>query len=223
MMDGPGEPVTNMERDTALFDDVLKGRLTSPVVRIYAWTKPAVTVGRLQMVEAVQRAYPAMLLVRRPTGGRAVVHGNDLTLSVATRDDWLPGTAQGVMPFYRAVAEAIAVGLAAVGVDAALAEPQPGEKSGDRVDCFEWAAGCDLVEKSSGRKLVGCAQRCEGGAVLLQASIPGIVWEDGNQTGDRAVNHMVFTAALREALGPAIGVDRWVERTAIHQPAVVLY
>jgi lipoate-protein ligase A len=218
---GPGDPVANMDYDGALFDAARDGRAADPVVRVYSWGAPAVTVGRLQNIDAVRQAYPNRLLVRRVTGGRAVVHGSDLTIAVVARDDHLPASARGVMPFYRAVAGAIVCAFSAVGIASALARPRRAEKSPDRVDCFAWAAGCDIVDTRTGRKLAGCAQRREGGAVVLQASLPGMVEGAGNPSGPQSVNHDVFVAALKAALAEALGIDAWTERQ--NRTPVVIY
>ena len=86
----PGTPDGNMAADAALLRELRDDPDTLPIVRVYAWDRPCVSIGRLQDEAAVRAAFPGLPLVRRPTGGRAVRHGDDLTVSVAARLSDLP-------------------------------------------------------------------------------------------------------------------------------------
>ena len=86
----PGSPEFNMAMDAALLGALRDGEATMPIIRIYLWDRPSVSFGRLQSEAAVEKYYPNLPRVRRPTGGRAVVHGEDLTITAALLTSHLP-------------------------------------------------------------------------------------------------------------------------------------
>ncbi len=153
-----------MEADVALLDEV--GRGGPPALRLYRWSPPALSLGRFQPDADVDTAACQRLgieVVRRPTGGRALLHGGDLTYAVG-----LPkpsGAAGGVDGIYRQIAGALIAGLARVGVDAAIAHSEG--PSGPA--CFAGQAGSDL--RVGDRKLCGSAQLHRGGAVLQHGAV----------------------------------------------------
>ncbi len=196
----PGSPDSNMAADLTLLEAVRDGAIFLPVVRVYTWDRPAVSYGRLQSEQTVREAFPGLPLVRRPTGGRAVRHGDDLTLTVATRQDWLPQTeGRGVLSSYRQIVRGLVRALQAVGIDAALGTertPRP-----DSVDCFASVAACDVADAQTGVKLIGCAQRRDGGAILQQMSLP--------LNGMLRQAEAAFRAQVKTELGCALGVTEW--------------
>ncbi len=194
----PGDPWANMATDQALFEAVRDGAAPLPIVRVYRWDRPAVSVGRLQDWVRVQRVFPNLPAVRRPTGGRAVVHGQDLTVSVVTRSEWLPESGN-ILSSYRQIVRGLIDAFGAVGVTARLGSPVRSGNQHDIVDCFEINAGCDLVEAGTGRKLVGSAQRREGGALLQQMSIPALALPD----------ERLFIAEIKTGLERSLGVSEW--------------
>jgi len=197
----PVAPFDNMARDAALLDEMIAS-IGFPAVRVYRWSKPAVTVGRLQNIDDVGAAFPGMTLVRRPTGGRAVAHGEDLTVSVATRDEWLPkGTGGAVMSSYQVIVTGIVEALRRHGIEAHLGERRRGTTGS--VDCFASTASCDIADVSTGAKLVGSAQRRERGAILQQMSIHGDIIRRVRSVED-------LVEDLRHCLKASLGVDRWI-------------
>ena len=74
-----------MATDAALLRELRDDAQALPIVRVYGWDRPCVSLGRLQDEQAVRAAFPDLPLVRRPTGGRAVRHGDDLTASPSWR------------------------------------------------------------------------------------------------------------------------------------------
>lgn len=165
-----------MACDRVLLDRVGEG-LASPTVRFFAWSPPAISLGRHQPAPD-----PAPLgalaergvdVVRRPTGGRAVWHGTsseELTYSVVARLGEPPLDA-GLVEVYRRIHAALADGLRALGADATLAPrsraiPRPAS----RLACF--AASVPYEITVDGAKLVGSAQRRTRRAVLQHGSIP---------------------------------------------------
>jgi lipoate-protein ligase A len=73
-----------MDADVALLDEVAAG--APPALRLYTWTRPALSIGRFQSdadVDCEACDAHGVEVVRRPTGGRALLHGADLTYAVA--------------------------------------------------------------------------------------------------------------------------------------------
>jgi lipoate-protein ligase A len=153
-----------MQADLRLLDEVGAG--APPALRLYRWAPPALSLGRFQAEDEVDVAACGRLgveVVRRPTGGRAILHGGDLTYAVA-----LPkphGAAGRVDVLYRMLAGALIAGLARVGVRAAVARSDgPAGPA-----CFAGQAGSDL--RVGDRKLCGSAQVHRGGAVLQHGAV----------------------------------------------------
>jgi lipoate-protein ligase A len=153
-----------MRADLALLDEVAAG--AAPALRLYHWRPPALSLGRFQPdddVDAEACRSRGVEVVRRPTGGRALLHGADLTYAaVMARPEGAAGTVDAV---YRFLASGLIAGLARLGVDAAVARH---EGPGGPV-CFASQQGADL--RVGERKLCGSAQLNRAGAVLQHGSI----------------------------------------------------
>lgn len=153
-----------MAADLACLDEVAAGE--PPVLRLYSWTRPALSLGRFQPetdvdLEACRRL--GVEVVRRPTGGRALLHGADLTYAVAMRRP--PGAAGHVDALYRTLAGGLIAGLAGLGVDAQIG----GDRGPAGPVCFAAAQGADL--RVGERKLCGSAQVQRGSVVLQHGSL----------------------------------------------------
>ncbi len=165
----PGDPEQNMAVDAALLAALVGGD-GIPTVRVYTWNKKAVSIGRLQNKDAVASLYPDLPLVRRPTGGRAVVHGDDLTITVALRLDCLPPECRSVLASHELLVDPVKAALTAGGLTVCYGGCPVRNQQGI-VNCFDLAASCDLIDGHTGTKLVGSAQRREGNALLQQMSL----------------------------------------------------
>ena len=155
-----------MARDHALAETLSPGE---GVVRLYRWEAPTVSFGRnepsrgLYLEETAARQ--GVGFVRRPTGGRAVLHHQELTYAVA-----LPaGSAGGLRRTYRAINEGLLAGLGRLGASAALAEPTGPALPPDSGPCFRDPAEGEVT--ALGRKLIGSAQVKIGGSILQHGSL----------------------------------------------------
>jgi lipoate-protein ligase A len=196
-----------MAADATLLAEMLAGA-HAPAVRIYQWSASAVTVGRLQNEDDVRARFPGLTLVRRPTGGRAVLHGDDLTVTVATRDEYLPrGTGGAVMSSYQVIVSGVIDALKRNGIESHVGSRplrvHGFRRDADRVDCFASVASCDIADTVTGHKLVGSAQRREQGAILQQMSIHGDVIR-------RLPSMQAFIDDLRGCMKAALEVDDWL-------------
>lgn len=170
---GPGDGLANMATDLALLDHAR--RTGEATLRLYAWERPTLSLGRHERgrgvfdVRALREA--GIDLVRRPTGGRALLHDHEVTYAVAA-----PAAAGSLGETYRAVNALLRTALHALGVavDEAARPPRDGltDQSPLRPDgapCFAEPSAGELVV--DGAKLVGSAQWRDGGAWLQHGSI----------------------------------------------------
>ena len=147
-----------------------------PTVRAFGWTPPAVSFGYAQRigreVDADRCRQRGIHLVRRPSGGRAVLHWNELTYSVACRgrDPLLGGAIQ---ESYRKISACLVAGLQRLGV-AARFEPRRTPVSSPRGEgltspCFSSTTQYEVTLDD--RKIIGSAQRRLGGVLLQHGSL----------------------------------------------------
>ena len=162
---------TNMAVDETIFQGFLKGE-SPPTLRFYTFSPPAITLGYLQRMEEVDLENCRRMgiqVVRRPTGGRAVIHEGDLTFSlVGGVDDPLFGGS--LLETYRKVSEVFRVVFEKMGIEAKLVKSKVGVglKPAPTL-CFSSTSRYELLVK--GEKVMGCAQVRKGGSFLLQGSL----------------------------------------------------
>lgn len=169
LLDTPPAPgAWNMAVDEALADSVRDGG--PPVLRVYRWSPPCLSLGRNQPSDGYDRdeiRRRGIDVVRRPTGGRAVLHHHELTYSVAAREDALGTLRQA----YAAINRALVAGLRRLGVDARLHPAGAGRAPiPSLAPCFEQPVEGEVT--AGGHKLVGSAQRRERGVMLQHGSLP---------------------------------------------------
>jgi len=159
-----------MRRDLALLGRAESGQIGW---RVYGWEGLWVTLGRFQSPERDLVDPLSTKWVLRPTGGKAVLHGHDVTIGLAAPLAQLDADSRSIKSVYRVVIAPIVAALRACGVPAGLAEETRFSNSGPRTaDCFAFSSSNDIVDAETGRKLCGCALRLTHSAVLVQASIP---------------------------------------------------
>jgi lipoate-protein ligase A len=175
-------------------------RTGETVLRVYAWSAPVLSLGRNQraigLYDDAILADRGIGVVRRPTGGRALLHHREVTYSVTA-----PCTAEE--PLLSAYAEINALlisALGALGVPVDVAEPAARASSPGGAPCFAEPARGELT--LHGRKLVGSAQWRDRGALLQHGSI----LLDDDQSSIPALMRMPMEqppspATLRDALG----------------------
>jgi len=164
----------NMDLDRDLLHEAESGELSA---RVYQWDGAWVSLGRNQQPERALVEGCAVPYVMRPTGGKAVLHGHDVTLSIAaplSRLNIERINPKSVISVYRELAPIIAKSISRCGVHCILGEEgQIGVKdSSTSEDCFMMTSSNDIIESSTGKKVCGCALRLTEHAVLVQASIP---------------------------------------------------
>ena len=148
----------NMEIDLMLARN-LQSEKGSPVVRLFRWKPWAISVGYNQGIDDIDMAgcvRDGIDIVRRPTGGRAILHAEELTYSVV-----MYAGRRSVLQVYNEISGALVRGIRLFGVEAALQKSQPDfreeYKHASSIPCFTSSARYEI--EWCGRKLVGSAQR----------------------------------------------------------------
>lgn len=159
----------------AVDDVLLTGEATEfPfTLRFYGWRRPTVSLGYAQRwrdgyVPEVGRRL-GVGLVRRRTGGRAVLHAHELTYSLAAPAEWGP-LRGGIQATYRRVAGGLVAGFAELGLEVDVERQRGRQVGGQPGACFAARARYEILV--GGRKLLGSAQRRRGGRLLQHGSLP---------------------------------------------------
>ena len=174
---GSADGATNMAVDEAILTAVAEGR-SPPTLRFFAWEPPCLSIGYNQAADEVDITkcrQAGVDVVRRPTGGRAILHTDELTYSIVAPQNE-PRLAGGVVESYRRLSVGLVRGLRLLGVDVAQAEVGhgTGAPTGQDADvsaaCFDAPSAYEVT--AGGKKLVGSAQVRRKGAVLQHGSLP---------------------------------------------------
>ncbi|MBA3580417.1 MAG: hypothetical protein H0W42_10580 [Gemmatimonadaceae bacterium] len=156
----------NMACDVALME---RARATGEaVVRVYSWTAPTLSFGRNQKTagyDPTRLAQAGIDVVRRPTGGRAILHHREITYSVTAPVD----AAGSIADEYSWINALLVRALRAMGVPAEIAAPAGRAPAPDAKPCFASATAGEIT--AGGRKLVGSAQYREAGSMLQHGSV----------------------------------------------------
>ncbi|MGO8879804.1 MAG: biotin/lipoate A/B protein ligase family protein [Desulfomonilaceae bacterium] len=228
LLTGEASGAMNMAIDQALLKLKAEGK-SPPTLRLYKWKPSAVSLGYFQRKqgpnpEACERL--GLDVVRRPSGGRAVLHLGDLTYAViaGTRDS-IPFDADGA---YRLISKGLVIGLNALGVTADSYDGNDGASL--PTICFLHPASGEIVWQ--GKKFVGNAQAWSGQTLLQHGSIaiePQIDYltelfkperypldqfraalsakvTSINEIMGRAVSSDLVGEAIRNGMGEALGV-----------------
>jgi len=168
---GSADGATNMAIDEAILTAVTEGE-SPPTLRFFAWEPPCLSIGYNQAMDEVditecQRA--GVDVVRRPTGGRAILHTDELTYSIVAPQSE-PRVAGGVVESYRRLSAGWVRGLRLLGVDVAQAEAGHGQNADVSAACFDAPSAYEVT--AGGKKLVGSAQVRRREAVLQHGSLP---------------------------------------------------
>jgi lipoate-protein ligase A len=159
--DGPLKGAANMARDEALFCG-LEGGFSPPTLRLYGWSGPTVSIGAFQDARPFACGLP---LVRRPTGGKALLHHMELTYSF-TGPTGNPFFSGGLAASYHAISRLIVEALRKAGVPAEFSK---NARRSDNPACFFSPARHEV--SAGGRKIVASAQKRSRRAFLQHGSI----------------------------------------------------
>jgi len=173
---GACSPTFNMALDEALLDWHSEG-IIPPILRFYGWNPPTLSIGYFQNVEKeinmVEVKKHNLGFVRRPTGGRGVLHEHELTYSIIVSENY-PNMPVTVTEAYRVLSEGLLIGFQNLGLDAYFSVPDTVEKKDDLKNpksavCFDAPSWYELVVE--GKKVAGSAQTRQKGVILQHGAI----------------------------------------------------
>ena len=163
----PADGATNMALDEAL----MVGAVSTPTLRLYSWAPPCLSIGYSQKATAdldlEACARQEIGLVRRPSGGGAILHDQDITYCLAAPESH-QAVSGSIVESYRKISEGLVAGLASLGLACQIASGEA--RRGWSAACFDAASAYELLVE--GKKLVGSAQFRRDGVVLQHGSIP---------------------------------------------------
>lgn len=167
--DGIHRGTFNMAADEALLIELMKDA-DSPTLRFYQWENPTLSLGYFQKIKEINikrceaKGYD---IVRRPTGGRAVLHWDEVTFCLV-----IPAFKKGLWEIFKSIHDALGSGLNMMGISARV---MPVKKYGQGTHhrtsaCFASPSRYELT--LNGKKIAGTAQKKVGGYMLAHGSIP---------------------------------------------------
>ena len=170
---GVSDGATNMAIDEVIMQSVTEER-SPPTLRFYAWDPPCVSVGYSQSVRKEvdlercrERGYT---WVRRPTGGRALLHIDELTYSVVAPQEE-PRVAGDIITSYRGLSLGLVEGLRTLHGGVVQADRiETGKESEKSAACFDLPSHYEVT--AYGKKLIGSAQVRKNGVVLQHGALP---------------------------------------------------
>jgi lipoate-protein ligase A len=166
-----------------------------PVLRLYRWSVPALSLGRHQQRWPAPWRDEPLELVRRPSGGRAVLHAGELTYALA----FTPQT-RDREAVYRHCCQWLQQALAQAGEPLHFGQASPAAAA-QRSSCFATATAADLVS-ARGAKRIGSAQLWHGPALLQHGSLlldpPAALWQRLFQADPPELAPLPWSAAQLE-------------------------
>lgn len=227
LSDGHLTGKVNMAVDEAIHRACQRGEV-GPTLRFYQWRPACLSLGYFQEVEKEVDldglTREGVDLVRRPTGGKAVLHDDELTYSVVIAEKDFSGS---VLETYHRLSEALVEGLRALGIPATLAALEHGVTSRDprfrQAACFSAPSWYEIV--SDNKKIIGSAQNRKNGFILQHGSIP-FTFDAGKIVRcikTTSPEHAARTEAMlsRKAAGVADILGRPVNREELEKHLVV--
>ncbi len=182
ILDPPMSGQENMEKDLELMDEVATGECP-PTLRLYRWSPPAVSLGYFQdeneVVDMKACRDAGIDVVRRPTGGRAVLHDQELTYSIIVPEAHPFINKGGVIDAYRSISRGIVTAFNLLDIIAALTPEEQSRAGLAPGSCFDSSTAYEI--QVDGRKVVGSAQLRRDGIILQHGAIlfrlPGDIYK----------------------------------------------
>lgn len=159
----------NMQIDSDLLDFAIKNELKEPIFRLYAWKPACVSLGRNQKDDFLD--YELLKsknidVVRRLTGGRALLHDNEITYSFICPESFLQNGSH-IVSSYKEISQILIDKFKKLGIDLDFGTSKPIKTGFDY--CMLISTGADLCYKE--KKLIGSAQCRSHGYILQHGSI----------------------------------------------------
>jgi len=158
----------NMQIDSDLLDYAIKNNSTEPILRLYGWSPACISLGRNQNDDFLDKTLlkqNGIDIVRRLTGGRALLHDKELTYSYVCAVSSLKN-GQSVVESYKEISQFLINGFEKLGINLEFGQKKPSTKHDY---CMSISTGADL--SFEGEKLIGSAQLRKEGYILQHGSI----------------------------------------------------
>ena len=167
---GPGHASFNMAMDEAI-SEAVRQRLSPPTLRLYEWDRPSLSIGYFQKMSDIdidycsKKKYP---VVRRLTGGRAILHDSELTYSVSSLKDnsLFKGS---LLENYKTISNAMISGLKLIGIEAEMSFERKRSSVSKNPSCFHSVSFGEIT--AEGKKIIGSAQKRYSGGFLQHGSV----------------------------------------------------
>ena len=214
----PARGAWNMAADEAILEHAQAGRGASlPTLRLYAWTPPCLSLGYAQPFSDIdihrlkQRGWE---VVRRATGGRAILHTDELTYSVIAPSNE-PSVEGSVLESYNRLSQALLLAVKKLKLPVEIKEGQANESATPNPVCFEVPSTYEITV--NGKKLIGSAQARKKEGVLQHGSLPlagdltricqALVFENELLRAEASQRLFERATTVESALGRAVSWD----------------
>ncbi len=160
----------NMRIDSEILENAIRTQEKEPILRFYGWVPACVSLGRNQSAEHINAEFCKQNnidIVQRVTGGRGLLHDNEITYSFVCPCDYLDG-GESIIKSYKEISSAIIEGFKLIGIETQLGSKK--QKSASFDYCMSLSTGADLCYGD--KKLVGSAQYRTHNYILQHGSIP---------------------------------------------------
>lgn len=167
----PATGAWNMAVDEAILEEITRGD-SPPTLRLFGWEPPCLSLGRAQPFSDVNIAAlqaNGWGLVRRVTGGRAILHTDELTYSVIAPSN-NPHVSGTLLESYQHLAQGLLATLKMLDVKVEMKEERADQSSHANPVCFETPSAYEITV--NGKKLIGSAQARQKDGVLQHGSLP---------------------------------------------------
>jgi len=167
----PTRGAWNMAADEAILEHIGRGE-SLPTLRLYAWTPACLSLGHAQPfadVDVARLQERGWEVVRRLTGGRAILHTDELTYSVIAPTDE-PRVEGSVLESYNRLAQALLLAVKNLEIPVEMKEGKPNNSAIPNPVCFEVPSTYEITV--NGKKLIGSAQARKKEGVLQHGSLP---------------------------------------------------
>lgn len=167
---GPEHAFMNMALDEAI-SEAVRQKNSPPTLRLYQWDRPSISIGYFQKISDIdadycrENDYP---VVRRLTGGRAILHNMELTYSLSSLHNSYPFNGS-LLDNYKTISSALLSGLKSIGIEAEMSFVKKRNEGHRDPACFKAASYGEITVDS--RKIIGSAQKRYKNGFMQHGSI----------------------------------------------------
>ena len=209
----PARGAWNMALDESILEHIARGESIS-TLRLYAWEPACLSLGHAQPfadVDVHRLQARGWEVVRRITGGRAILHTDELTYSVIAPNDE-PVIAGTVLESYNRIAQALLLAVKNLELPVEMQEGPENNTASSNPVCFEVPSTYEITV--DGKKLIGSAQARKKEGVLQHGSLPltgdlariceALVFENESRRAEASKRLLARAATVESALGRAV-------------------